>query len=607
MGIRRRRVDQGEDRLVVLLGMPNVQLFCETAIMAQQWLSKPKVKSRSPAPLRTPTTPSQFFPPSHFAAAAGVPYPLNRDDNGARPQLRTPSISSQQDRFYQEAYPFSSNASYLVTECSPHASNPSRTRRKSQLGDLGLMESHLLPTLSDTVERMTRPPSQVIPSSPSRPVPGPNHSPNVVRTPSTSSQSSSAYSVRSESHGSSAGTAQTPTIQPASGKQPLRSPSHAYPEQPPLSARSSSSRSNPKSILKSHTISDQHLQVQQAHPEDVRLPNDHVRKAGRSPIPIPPEPLPSESRIERARQMPTSPRPKIDSSLRTGRARSRTDPGTLPKGLPSTHGRNTQQPNPQPSGIPRRVGIPSSPATSRISAVAQMSNSGSEFASVNSTQPEKRRLFVTNVEISSSSSSESQAPLTRYMKPKMLLRSDSQSSAESQLRPPRFGLGLGLSGVDESKISVKLSPGQRWTTKIPSDELHLRHTSSPSNKKHQRDGTPKRRDRSPSRNTRVDSADGQRRQRELLSLMQANSNDSSGCDSQPNGSEQSEGRCLASDRSRDSLRSGYDDSGSEYSPAEDAGHTVRRTSTRWETKPEQTRSKATTRQSYIGLSGGDSG
>ncbi|KAG8215735.1 hypothetical protein J3R82DRAFT_7629 [Butyriboletus roseoflavus] len=575
--------------------------------MAQQsWSTRPRVKSRSPAPLRTPTTPSQFFPPSYFAAAAGVPYTRNRDDNVALPQLRTPSTPSEQDRFYQEAHPFSSNASYLITECSPHTSNPSRPRRKSQLGDLGLVESQLLPTLSDTVERMTRPPSQVIPSSPTRPVPhGPNNSPSVTRTLSTSSQSSSAYSVRNEPHSSGAVTAQTPTVQSTSSKQPLRSPSNVYPEQPQSSTRSSSSRSNPKSILKSHAISDQHIQVRQAHLEDVRLPTDHARKAGRSPNPIPPESFLLESRTERTRQMPTSPRQKSDSSLRTGRARSRTDPGTLPKGLPSTHGRNTQKPNPQPSGIPRRVGIPSSPATSRISTIAQMPNNGWEAPSVNSIQPEKRRLFVTNTEMSSSSSSETQTPLTRYMKPKALSRTDSQSSAESQLRPPRFGLGLGLSGVSESKNSVKLSPGQRWTTKIPGDESLLRRANSPTNKKHQRDSTPKRRDRPPSRNARVDNADGQRRQRELLSLMLAHLNDSSGCDSQPSGSEGSEDRCLVSDGSGDSLRSGFDDSGSEYSPVED-DHAIPRASTRWETKPEQMRLKAKARQSHINLPGGDS-
>lgn len=580
MGMRRRRVGPGDVRTVADLWNANRSTLPATMSMAQQWPSK----SRSPAPLRTPTTPSQFFPPSYFAAAAAS----NRDDNAA---LRTPS---QQDQYYQEAHPFSSNASYLIAECSPH-SNPSRTRRKSQLGDLGLVESQLLPTLSDTVERMTRPPSQVIPTSPCRPVPGPG----VARTPSISSQSSSAYSVRSEPHSPS-----VVTVQSTSGKQPLRSPSNIYPEQqPPSSTRS---RSNPKSILKSHTISDQHLQVRQAHLEHVRLPTDHARKTGRSPIPIPPEPVPLESRTERARQIPTSPKLKNEGSLRTGRARSRTDPGTLPKGSPSTHGRNTQQSSLQPSGIPRRVGIPSSPATSRMSTAAQMSISGSEASSVNSTQPEKRRLFVTNAQMSSSSSSESQAPPTRYVKPKTLSRTDSQSSGESQLRPPRFGLGLGLSGVTESKNSVKFSPGQRWTTRILGDESLLRHANSPSNKKHQRDSTPKRRDRSPSRNARVDSADGQRRQRELLSLMLAHLNDSKACDLQPSGSERSEDRFLVSDGSGDSVRTGFDDSGSEYSLEED-GHAISRTSTRWETKPEQTRSKATARQSHINLPEGDGG
>ena len=539
-----------------------------------QWSSKSRVK-----PLRTPTTaPSQFFPPAYFAAAAGVPYPPSRDETAC-----------QQDQFYQETYPFSSNAS----SCSPRTGNPTGARRKSQLGDL---ESQLLPTLSDTVERMTRPPSQVVPNSPFRPVPGPGYLPGVARTPSTSSQSSSAYSVRSD---------ETPIIQPTSGKQPLRSPSNAYPEQPPPSARPSSSRSpNPKSILKSHSLSDRHLQVRQAHLEDARPPTDHARKAGRSPIPIPPDPLPSDSRVEHTRQTPTSPRPKVDGSIRTGRARSRTDPGTLPKGLSSTHTRHAQQPNPQPSGIPRRVGISPSPATPRIPVAAPVSLSGSDAGSANSTQPEKRRLFVTNAEISSSSSTESQAPLMRYIKPKPIARTDSQSSTDCQLRPPRFGLGLGLSGINESKNSVK-SPGQRWTTKIPSDEAYLRSATSPSNKRHQRDGTPKRSDRSSSRNARVDNADGQRRQRELRSLMYPDLNDSSGCDSRPSSSEVSEDRCLVSDGSGDSLRSAFDDSGSEYSPGEEVGHAIRPSSTKWETKMEQTRSKATPRQSRANLAGGE--
>lgn len=537
---------------------------------------KSRVKpGRSPA-LRTPTTTSQFFPPSYFAAAAGIPYPPNRDETASTP--------NQQDQVYQDGYPFSSNASYPVAEWSPHTS---RARRRSQLGDL---EPQLLPTLSDTVERMTRPPSQVA-SPPFRPVPGPSYSPGVKRTPSTSSQSSSAYSVTSEAHSSDAA-AQTPILQPTSGKQPARAPSNPYPEQPPSSVRSR--LPNPKSILKSHTLSDRHLQVRHTHLEDVR-PTDPARKVGRSPIPMPPDPSPLESRIDS--QTPTSPRPKIDGALRTGRVRSRTDPGTLPKGLSSAHGKSTHAPN--PSGIPRRVGIPPSPATLRVSTPV----TGPDAGSVHAFQPEKRRLFVTNAAIASSSSSESQAPLARYVKPKTPSRSDSQSSTETQLRPPRFGLGLGLSGVNESKNAVKTSPGLRWTTKMTGDESHLRHTHSPGNKRHPREGTPKRRDRSPSWNARVDHADGQRRHRELLSLMHADLNDSSGCDSQPSSSEGSEDPCLASNGSGDSLRSAFDDSGSEYSPPEDDGLVIRRHSTRWETKLEQARAKTTARQSRANLAG----
>lgn len=537
---------------------------------------KPRTKSRSPAPSRTPTTPSQFFPPSYFAAAAGVPYPLTND---GPTQLRAPLAPGQ-----QEPYSFSSNGSYEYASSS--------TRRKSRLSDLDLMEPNLLPTLSDTVERMTRPPSQVISSSPLHPVSGPDYSPAVARTPSTSSQSSSAYSVKSE-HSS---VIETPAIPVARKQSFLRSLSHAHLEQPPLNTRASSSRTTPKSILKVHMTSDQHPPVRQAHLDDVRHSTDHTRKAGRSCIPVPSEPLLTESRTEYARQVPISPRSKVENPLRSDRAHSRTDPGTLPKGSPATHGRNPQ-PNPQPSGIPRRVGIPPSPVTTRVSPATQLSNRNSETESGNATQREKRRLFVTNAEISSSSSSESQnqAHLMRYPKPKQLARTDSRSSAESQLRPARFGLGLGLPGVSESRILSKFPPGHRWATKVANDGSLPHHATFPSKKRQQRDSTPKGRGRSPCQNTQVKAVDGQRRQRELLSLVHSDLSDS-----QPSSSEGSE-RCLVSDGSGDS----FDDSGSEYSPTEEDDHTLR-TLSRRETKQEQTRSKAATGQSRVNFQG-DSG
>ncbi|KAG9312502.1 hypothetical protein JVU11DRAFT_6893 [Chiua virens] len=281
------------------------------------------------------------------------------------------------------------------------------------------------------------------------------------------------------------------------------------------------------------------------------------------------------------------------------------DPGILPNGPPSSHGKTTQQTNLQPSGIPRCVGIPPSPATSRIpTAGAQTSSNGSDVATPNPAQREKR-LFVTNAEISSSSSTEGQAPLTRFIKPKTLVRTDSQSSAESQLRPPRFGLGLGLSGFSGPRNQDKLSPSQKWTAKIPSDGSASRRSTSPNNKKGQRDAVPKRRDRSPSRHLRVDGADGQRRRRELLSLVHPDLDDSSGCDSRPSSSDGFNDRCLVSDGSGDSLRSAFDDSGSEYSPAEEDTHRIRQTLTRRDARPQQTRSKAIGRQHRINPTGDD--
>ncbi|KAF8429986.1 hypothetical protein L210DRAFT_3764630 [Boletus edulis BED1] len=102
----------------------------------------------------------------------------------------------------------------------------------------------------------------------------------------------------------------------------------------------------------------------------------------------------------------------------------------------------------------------------------------------------------------------------------------------------------------------------------------MRRANSPSSKRHPHE---KRYHRLPSRNTRIDSADGQRR-RELLSLIHPDLDDSSGFDSQPSSSEGSEDRCLVSDGSGDSLRSAFDDSGSEYSPTEEVGRPAARQS-----------------------------
>ncbi|KIK72062.1 hypothetical protein PAXRUDRAFT_22448 [Paxillus rubicundulus Ve08.2h10] len=300
---------------------------------------------------------------------------------------------------------------------------------------------------------------------------------------------------------------------------------------------------------------------------------------------------------------------------RTGRARSRTDPGTLPTSLSSSRGRNTHQPGHQPSGIPRRVGMPPSPALYRSSNSAQVSDGGSDAGTVNSSQRDKRKLYVTNAEITSSSSSESQSSKSPFTNPRTPSRADSQSSTETKIRPPRFGLGLGFSSVNDPKSSMR-SP-QAWSTKIPTTEsspIRSRRIETLDDRGHTRDGIPKRHDRSPSRDANTDSAEGRRRHRELLSLVEAATYDSefsheceslasisSGYDSLPasgHGSEEFDRQYSASAGSRSS--SACYDSGSEYSPAEEQDEEViRRPSPRRERR--QPRTVSGVRQSRVDL------
>ena len=152
--------------------------------------SHARSKSRSPAPLvHNPalqsSRPPNFLPPSHYAAAAGLPYTGDI--------RRTAGTSPAPDGFASAspiAYPTSEDSSSLESaETSSHfgavgrliGRTPSKRstvllsrsnskgdkiekeqdlhdNRKSQLGNIPLLEMHLLPSLRDTVDRMTQSP-----------------------------------------------------------------------------------------------------------------------------------------------------------------------------------------------------------------------------------------------------------------------------------------------------------------------------------------------------------------------------------------------------------------------------------------------------------------
>ncbi|KAI0739440.1 hypothetical protein C8Q80DRAFT_1198706 [Daedaleopsis nitida] len=146
--------------------------------------SHSRSKSRSPAPGSSfsPATPASpysrppnFLPPSHYAAAAGIGY--SNSVGGLKPEDQH-QPSSPAHVYVEETEPRDPSvggvgklmgrassgwvASKRAQETYTHAQPPGqekgfRDRRMSQLGDIPLLEAQLLPTLRDTVDRMTQP------------------------------------------------------------------------------------------------------------------------------------------------------------------------------------------------------------------------------------------------------------------------------------------------------------------------------------------------------------------------------------------------------------------------------------------------------------------
>lgn len=155
--------------------------------------SHARSKSRSPAPaadspIYTPqsTRPHAFLPPSHYAAAAGLPVsgdmrtsfeqysPALDHSSIAYPALdETPSPDSADTashfgavgRLIGRNSGKRSIASLARSDSKGDKDRDLRDKRKSQFGGLPLLEAHLLPSLRDTVDRMTQSPKYPIDQS----------------------------------------------------------------------------------------------------------------------------------------------------------------------------------------------------------------------------------------------------------------------------------------------------------------------------------------------------------------------------------------------------------------------------------------------------------
>ena len=143
--------------------------------------------SRSPGPSKSPNIPSKtptFQPPSFYAAAANIPYPSSTPLPSSQAGYTSPNIaityptqtlvnayegavdrdnSDQHSQSQRNQRKRASSISRSLARAIPRSQKQDRdeetvSNRKSQLADIPLIEAALLPSLRDTIDRMTHPP-----------------------------------------------------------------------------------------------------------------------------------------------------------------------------------------------------------------------------------------------------------------------------------------------------------------------------------------------------------------------------------------------------------------------------------------------------------------
>jgi hypothetical protein len=144
----------------------------------------PSAASRPVRPLASPNTGAgftsqhpNFYPPSYYAAANGLLYPQKRHNRAVRPSLLTGNghhdAAGHYERFVPVSYIPETSSSESSFELKHPPANPSnhshaskstkQEKRQSQITGLPQLEANLLPSLRDTVVKMTRPPTKIAP------------------------------------------------------------------------------------------------------------------------------------------------------------------------------------------------------------------------------------------------------------------------------------------------------------------------------------------------------------------------------------------------------------------------------------------------------------
>ncbi|KAG0696358.1 hypothetical protein DFH29DRAFT_1072112 [Suillus ampliporus] len=382
----------------------------------------------------TPTTPSnRFLPPSHYAAAAGVPYSANRsrahDSCPSQPYNSTsPPLPSQ------SSLASASDSQSLHADYSQMSTTNFRSKRKSQVGDLGLMEAQLLPSLKDTIDRMTRPSSQFG-------MPSPLSNESSQLDPRVNISQYSSNPPRSK-------LARTP--QPASTSHPSSSSkdtSHQLPliqsEGPPRPSRSAL-RQKPKPILKAQTRTPTIVSSDRSSDRlfEESRPSGLVRSVKPEWLPpaesfLPRSPLPHKQKNQLLRQPSIT--TNVTSGRRTERARARTDPGAPHNTMPSTL-LATPQPKNHRSNIPRRVVQPLIRHTPRESS----QDSLTDFEIQASSSLRGRKVVVANALAFPSSGSESDGTPITFANSPSFSQGHLPAYKAPEKKKERFGLGFGF-------------------------------------------------------------------------------------------------------------------------------------------------------------------
>ncbi|KAF7361401.1 DH domain-containing protein [Mycena sanguinolenta] len=147
--------------------------------------SNTSARSKSRSPLPQSPRPPTFLPPSHYAEAGGLsPRPLARNDSlTSSPDSHSQRHAKSESRRGSVFMPISSNSDSSFEFCqkskpaenkrfsiSSKSASKNTSKRESHMTNLPFVEAQLLPSLRDTIDRMTRPPSRpFVPPSPPEP------------------------------------------------------------------------------------------------------------------------------------------------------------------------------------------------------------------------------------------------------------------------------------------------------------------------------------------------------------------------------------------------------------------------------------------------------